>query len=140
MPFASINPTNPRTNPWNFHKKILRIGDSEKLSFFESAILNFFFIKRKLFCFIPMKISYKLCVRMDGAQFFWLWWFTAKNHSPQKFQPAVYSKKLFSQKQIMSDHNIWICKNVIKHAFVWLLSTFTIWVVCTSQSKQNIFF
>ena len=27
MPFASINPTNSRTNPWNFHKKILRNGD-----------------------------------------------------------------------------------------------------------------
>ena len=72
LPFASINPTNPRTNPWNFHKKILRIGGVEKLSFFESAILNFF-------CFIPMKISHKLCVRMDGTQFLILWWFTAKN-------------------------------------------------------------
>ena len=38
MPFASINPKNPRTNPWNFWKKILRIGGFEKLSFFESAI------------------------------------------------------------------------------------------------------
>ena len=45
MPFASINPTNPRTDPWNFHKKILRIGDFEKCTFFESAILNFFFQK-----------------------------------------------------------------------------------------------
>ena len=36
--FPSINPTNPRTNPWNFHKKKLRIGNFEKLSFFESAI------------------------------------------------------------------------------------------------------
>ena len=24
MPFASINPTNTRTNPWNCHEKILR--------------------------------------------------------------------------------------------------------------------
>ena len=47
-----------------FSQKILRIGDFEKLSFFESAILNFF-------CFIPMKISHKLCVRMDGTQFFY---------------------------------------------------------------------
>jgi hypothetical protein len=49
MPFASINPTNPRTNPWNFHKQILRIGDFEKCTFFESAILNFFFQKKKFF-------------------------------------------------------------------------------------------
>jgi hypothetical protein len=45
MPFASINPTNPRTNLWNFHEKNLRIGDFEKLIFFESAIFNFFFKK-----------------------------------------------------------------------------------------------
>ena len=62
MPFASINPTNPRTNPWNFGGNCSAFGEVEKLSFFESAILNFF-------CFIPMKISHKLCVRMDGTQF-----------------------------------------------------------------------
>ena len=27
MPFASINSTNPSTNTWNFHQKMLRIGD-----------------------------------------------------------------------------------------------------------------
>ena len=47
MPFASTNPTNPKTNPWIFHKEILRIGDFEKWAFFESAILNFFFQKKK---------------------------------------------------------------------------------------------
>ena len=51
MPFASFNPTNPRTNPWNFHKKILRIGDFEKLSYFILSRLFWNF-----FCFIPMKI------------------------------------------------------------------------------------
>jgi hypothetical protein len=50
MPFASINSTNPRTNPWNFHEKTLRIGGAGKWGFFESAILNFF-------CFISMKTS-----------------------------------------------------------------------------------
>ena len=38
MPFASINPTNPRTNPWNFGGNCTAFGDVEKLSFFESAI------------------------------------------------------------------------------------------------------
>ena len=56
MPFASINPTNPRTNPWNFHEKILRIGGAGKWGFFEAAILNFlsrpFWI---FFCFISVK-------------------------------------------------------------------------------------
>ena len=67
MPFASINPTNPRTNPWNFGGNCSAFGDVEKLSFFESAILNFFFKKKIFFCFIPMKISHKFCVRMDGT-------------------------------------------------------------------------
>ena len=43
MPFASINPTNPRSNRLNFLEIFLRIADFEKLSFFESAILIFFF-------------------------------------------------------------------------------------------------
>ena len=47
MPFASINSTNPRTNPWNFHEKILRIGGAGKWGFFEAAILNLFFQKKK---------------------------------------------------------------------------------------------
>ena len=56
MPFASINSTNPRTNPWNFHEKILRIGGAGKRGFFEAAILNF--LSRPFwtfFCFISIK-------------------------------------------------------------------------------------
>ena len=41
MPFTSINPTNPRTNPWHFHKHFLRIVDFDKLSFLELAVLDF---------------------------------------------------------------------------------------------------
>ena len=40
MPFKSINSTNPRTNPWKFHEKILRIGRAGKRGFFEASILN----------------------------------------------------------------------------------------------------
>ena len=43
MRFAWINFTNPRINPWNFQKKILRIGWAGKWVFFESAILIFYF-------------------------------------------------------------------------------------------------
>ena len=32
MPFASINSTNPRTNPLNVHKRILRVGGAGKSS------------------------------------------------------------------------------------------------------------
>ena len=31
---ASIHPTNPRTNLYNFHKKILRVGGVENVRFF----------------------------------------------------------------------------------------------------------
>ena len=67
MPFASFNPTNPRTHLKKFHEKILRIGDCEKWAFFESAILNF--------CFIPLKISPNLYDRMDGSKFWCFPWF-----------------------------------------------------------------
>ena len=90
IPFASINPTNPRTHPAQFCKEILRIDRLAKWGFFEAAILNFFFQRNIFFCFIPMKISHKLCVRIDGTQFLRLWWFMAKNQSPQTYQPAVY--------------------------------------------------
>ena len=50
MPFASINPTNPRTNPWNFHKKIfwelaiLKNGHFEKRPFWKKIFKFFFFL------------------------------------------------------------------------------------------------
>ena len=40
MPFVSIYPTDPRTNPTQFCEKILKIDSFEKRSFFESAILE----------------------------------------------------------------------------------------------------
>ena len=68
MPFVSINPTNPKTNQWNFHKIFLRIGDFEKRPFWETAILEFF-------CLIPMKISHKSYDRMDGTNIWCFPWF-----------------------------------------------------------------
>ena len=44
MPFASINSTNPRTNPIHFHKKILTFGDFEKHCFFWVGHFDFFLI------------------------------------------------------------------------------------------------
>ena len=46
IPFSSINSTNPNTNLWNLSKFILEIVDFEKLSYFESAILDLFFQQR----------------------------------------------------------------------------------------------
>ena len=90
MPFASFNPINPRNNSWNFHKKNIENWQFWKKHFFWVGHFEFCFSKKKKKCFIPMKISHKLCVRVDGSQFLWLWWFTAKTHSPQTYQPAVY--------------------------------------------------
>jgi hypothetical protein len=65
MPFTSINATDPRTNPKNFGKKILRIGDFEKLTFLELAILD---LKKKI-CFIPMKIRQSFLGIKGGSKF-----------------------------------------------------------------------
>ena len=54
MPFASIYSTNPKTKPWNFHEKILRIGGVEKLSFL-SRIFWFLFASSPV---KPFKISW----------------------------------------------------------------------------------
>ena len=42
-----------------------------------------------------MKISHKLCVRMDGTQFLLLWWFTAKNEGGNHIIAWVYGMFLF---------------------------------------------
>ena len=47
---------NPRTNSWNFHEKISN-WRFWKSQFFWVSHFDFFF------CFIPIKISHKLCVR-----------------------------------------------------------------------------
>ena len=49
MPFASFNPTIPRTNLRNFREKILRIGDFKKWAFFSRPFWIFFFKKKKFF-------------------------------------------------------------------------------------------
>ena len=67
MPFASIYPTDPRTNPAQFDEKILRIYGFEKRSFFESAILVFFF--KILFLLNPMKSSQRFLGNKDGSKF-----------------------------------------------------------------------
>ena len=70
MPFASFNPTNPRTDLRDFREKILRIGDFEKWAFFESAILNFFFEKKiKFFASFPWKSAQIYMVEWMGRNF-----------------------------------------------------------------------
>ena len=50
MPFASINSTNPRTNPRNFHEKNFENWWSWKMIFFSRPLWISF--SRKFFCFV----------------------------------------------------------------------------------------
>ena len=86
MFFASINPTNERTNPRNFHKKVLRIGDFEKEAFFCRPFWNFF-------CFILMLKGQSLLVSKDGLKFWCLPWFPAKNDMDETFLSRVYLRR-----------------------------------------------
>ena len=72
MPFASFNPTNPRTNPWNFGGICSAFDEVEKLSFFESAILNFFFRKKNFFfASSPWKLVTNYVLEWMGLNFYY---------------------------------------------------------------------
>ena len=46
MPFASINSTNPRTNPWNFHKKYWELAILKNIGFLSRPFWILFFKKK----------------------------------------------------------------------------------------------
>ena len=73
MSLASINPTNPRTNLWNFRKFFSRIGKFEKRPFW-IFFLEFFF-----FCFNFTKISPNVYGRMNRSKFWRFPWFPANS-------------------------------------------------------------
>ena len=55
MPLASINSTDPRTNPWNFQKKYWELAELEN-DLFLGGHFDFLFSKKKIFfCFILLK-------------------------------------------------------------------------------------
>ena len=88
-----------------------KLNNRQKNAFFVDSSLCFFF------CFIPMKISHKLCVRMDGTQFLILWWFTAKNERGNDKIAWVYV--LFSVTQVYKETQ-WleiVIKSKIKFSF-----------------------
>ena len=93
MPFSSINPTDPITNLAQFHEKILGNDGFEKCSFFELAILEFFFqTKKKLLN--PMKSSQRFFGSKDGSKFLCLLWFPAHeglgSKNNQKLNETLY--------------------------------------------------
>ena len=69
MPFASINPTIPKTNLWNFHKKNLRIGDFEKQPFWKIGHFRFFFAKKKKIAWSPWKSVTNYVIEWMGLNF-----------------------------------------------------------------------
>ena len=80
MPFPSIYPTDPRTNPAQFCEKILRIDGFEKCSFFESAI-----------CLLnPMASSQRFLGSKDGSEFLCLLWFPAHEVLGQHLCTGLY--------------------------------------------------
>ena len=87
-----------------FWQKLLSFWRCWKTQFFWIGHFEFFFeFFFFFFCFIPMKISHKLCVRMDGTQFLLLWWFTAKNECGNHKRAWVYL--FFSMKNKLIIHS-----------------------------------
>ena len=72
------------------------------------------------FCFIPMKISHKLCVRMDGTQFLILWWFTAKNECGNDIIAWVYVHLIFGILACYpASHKKWNRARNIQNSWCW---------------------
>ena len=77
-----------------FSQKNIENWRSWKTQFFWVGHFEFYFSNFFIFfCFIPMKISHKLCVRMDGTQFLLLLWFTAKNEGGNHIIAWVYARR-----------------------------------------------
>ena len=95
MPFASINPTNPRTNPRNFSRKNFKDWRFWKISFFLAAILKNKISKFIFFCFILMLKGQIFLVSKVGSKFWWLPWFPAVFHPGQTFCTRVHEQNIF---------------------------------------------
>ena len=125
---------------WNFGDNCSAFGDGWKTQFFWVGHLDFFF-KKKSFCLIPMKISHKLCVRMDGTQSLLLWWFTAKNERGNDKIAWVYLVESCCSNQIDTYYEnalrslldyLWDRKPfqspyLLAHLFVWKATAFLFW-------------
>ena len=80
MPFASINPTNPRTNPWTFHKKYWELSILKNALFWVGHF-DFFF------AFFPWKLIKVYWLARMGPNF----------DDYLGFQPIVTPPKHFSR-------------------------------------------
>ena len=102
------------------------------------AIFDFFFKKTKKICLIPMKISHKLCDRMDGTQFWCFPWFPGNlllcvilhytvyiSVFTWMYQTFLiwndYSLKNNAASKIISSHCVWDCLHNLFLAGFWSL-------------------
>ena len=119
MPYASINPTNPRTNLWNFRKIFLRIGDFENLIFFESAIFIFFFQKKNA-SFLWKSVQIYIVE--------WMGW---------HFDVFLVSRKFLAVRNITLYSQVWywVYLYVATNTCIWQFSIQTNQLVCKLTSK-----
>ena len=90
MPFTSINSTNPRTNPWNFGQKILRIGGAGKWHF-----VLFFTTVTKI-CHLQVLRKYIVVNLLEFVV--WLWIDRRTNWRPSSYSRARRSTSSFMLK------------------------------------------
>ena len=69
MPFASFNPTNPRTNPWNFHKKYWELAILKNELFLSWRIWIFIFEKKIFFASYFWKLATNYVLEWMGLNF-----------------------------------------------------------------------
>ena len=89
-PFASINPTNPRTISWKFGTNCSAFGGGWKTQFFWVGHYDFFFKNKNFSVSNLLKLVTSLWDTKDGMKFWWLPWFPAKNNSCQLIWPSLY--------------------------------------------------
>ena len=90
MPFASFNPTNPRTNPVDFHKKLLRVCDFEKYLFL-SRPFCFVFSKKKI-ALSPWKLVTNYVLEWMGLNFYAYDGLQPKTTPPKHFSRQCTTK------------------------------------------------
>ena len=125
MGFASINPTNPRTNLWNFHEKISRIGDFEKRPFWKISHFEFFSRKKNFFFLLHF---YK-----NQSKFVW------QNGWVEILMFSLVSRKFLGVRNITlySVHHLHWKANLVKDIFLNKFSTSeSTWIYNRSHGLQ----
>ena len=90
MPFASIYPTDPRTNPAQFGNKYWELTNLKIIVFLRGPFWTFF--KKKMLN--PMKSSQRFLGSKDGSKFWWLLGFPAHEVLGQYLYTGLYKRFL----------------------------------------------